>query len=328
MNRVAIVGAGLAGLTLAAELRGRAAVTVYEKSSGPGGRMATRYTPPYEFDHGAQFFTARSPAFFEAVSRWRDAGIVAPWYARFAELDRTRVVSSRTWDDEYPHFVAVPRMNQLGKHLAATADVRLGSTISHLSRTTTGWQLMGTDDVSLGEFDWVISTAPAAQTAGLLPDEFAHAEQLRSAQMRGCYALMLGFATPPRLDWDAALVHDADISWVSVNSSKPGRPDGFAVLVHSTNAFAEAHMGDDSQDVTAHLISELRDVTGIDASKAESVQLHRWRYANIEKQDGTAPLVDGELRLAACGDWCIRGRIEAAFVSAMKLAEALRGPLP
>ena len=64
MRRVAVIGAGLSGLA-ARELSESSEVTVFEKSRGYGGRMATRYGGDFEFDHGAQFFTARSAEFQE-----------------------------------------------------------------------------------------------------------------------------------------------------------------------------------------------------------------------------------------------------------------------
>ena len=42
MKKIAIIGAGLSGLTAATQLREHAEVTVFEKSRGPGGRMETR----------------------------------------------------------------------------------------------------------------------------------------------------------------------------------------------------------------------------------------------------------------------------------------------
>jgi predicted NAD/FAD-dependent oxidoreductase len=142
--------------------------------------------------------------------------------------------------------------------------------------------------------------------------------------MLGCYALMLGFREKPAMDWDAALIHNADISWISVNNSKPGRSDATSILVHSTNAFAEARIDADVGSVEKHLLGEFHTVTGIDTDSAEHRALHRWRYANMPQQSGEVALLDTENQLGACGDWLIRGRIEAAFTSAMQLAEPLR----
>jgi len=55
MSRIAVVGAGIAGLACARKLIDAGhAVRVFEKSRGVGGRMATRRTPQGTYDHGAQ----------------------------------------------------------------------------------------------------------------------------------------------------------------------------------------------------------------------------------------------------------------------------------
>ena len=59
MLNIAIIGAGLSGLTAANILREHANVTVFDKAKGPSGRLATRRADPYSFDHGCQFFSAK-----------------------------------------------------------------------------------------------------------------------------------------------------------------------------------------------------------------------------------------------------------------------------
>jgi predicted NAD/FAD-dependent oxidoreductase len=51
--------------------------------------------------------------------------------------------------------------------------------------------------------------------------------------------------------------------------------------------------------------------------------LHGWRYANNTNRDTHQPFIDTELKLAACGDWCVGGRVEGAFTSAQRLSEAI-----
>jgi predicted NAD/FAD-dependent oxidoreductase len=81
--RIAVIGAGLAGAVAADRLaRAGAAVTVIEKSRGPGGRAATRHRDAWRFDHGMQYFTARTEPFRRAVAAWQDAGVVATWTPR------------------------------------------------------------------------------------------------------------------------------------------------------------------------------------------------------------------------------------------------------
>ena len=111
--------------------------------------------------------------------------------------------------------------------------------------------------------------APAAQARALLPETFAGADRLAGVTQLGCFALMLGFGAPPQLDWDAALIKGADISWISINSSKPGRADVFTLIVHATNRWADAHIEDDLDVVRGHMLSEVSRVTGINAQSAD-----------------------------------------------------------
>ena len=51
MKRIAIIGAGMSGLTVANQLKDIAKVELFEKSRGVSGRMSTRYAESYQFDH-------------------------------------------------------------------------------------------------------------------------------------------------------------------------------------------------------------------------------------------------------------------------------------
>ena len=321
MSTIAVIGAGLAGLVVARRLEQSNDVVLFEKSRGFGGRMGTRRAGAFEFDHGAQFFTAQTQVFQKFLESLIEAGVVADWPARFVELRRDQVAESRQWSDDYPHYVGSPGMNAIGKALASGLDVRLDTAVTSLSRKRERWQLAGDGQTPLGEFDWVVVTAPAAQAADLLAPT-ALASAAASVRMHACYALLLGFDEAVNLPWEAAVVRDADISWISVNSSKPGRPSSSSLVVHSTNAWADAHVDDDVESVRRHLLGEFRDVTGID-SAAAFVDVHRWRYANVDRQQGDSFALDPDQQLAACGDWFVRGRVEGAFSSANALAEQL-----
>lgn len=323
MAKIAIIGAGLAGLTVARRLVKKHDVFVFEKSRGAGGRVATRYAGDFEFDHGAQFFTARTESFQSFLQPLIDVGVVADWQARFAEFEHSNMATLRSWGEDHPHYVGAPRMNSIGKTLSAGLNIAFETAVTAIARSRNGWTLSDGSGRQSGPFDWLVMTTPAAQTAALaeaLPELVAYCDERR---MLGCFALMLGFEEPLELQWQAALVRDADISWISVNSSKPARKRPFTMVVHSTNAWADAHINDDIDFVLRRMLEEASLVTGKDLRRAAHRQVQRWRYANIERQAGPAYFIDDERRLAACGDWCVRGRIEAAFTSASDLAASL-----
>ena len=324
--KIAIIGAGISGLTTAINLDKNYEITLFEKSRGAGGRICTRYTDSYNFDHGAQFFTARSPEFKEFLKPLINSGVIDNWKARLIEVRDNVIINRQQWNNDLPHYVGVPSMSSIGKYLSKNLNIKLNTEVS-IQKSLEGWKVVDSDGEVFGHYDWVISSIPAEQSLQLLPDYFFHHDALKQKKMLGCYSLMLGFDEALDLDWDAAQLTGTDISWIAVNSSKPGRPDDYSLLVHSTNEWAEEHLDDDVDAVKAYLCSQVAEIIGQNVYSAHHIDLHRWRYANIPKQDNNTLFIDSESKLAACGDWCKKGRIEEAFRSGFDLAKEMNNIL-
>lgn len=90
MPRVAVIGAGISGLTCARTLADHGFdVNVFEKSRGVSGRMSTRRVDDnLSFDHGAQYFTARDARFRRYVQSWIHDGLVRPWDGRIVVVEQ------------------------------------------------------------------------------------------------------------------------------------------------------------------------------------------------------------------------------------------------
>ena len=199
LPRLAIIGAGLSGLTLAGELDGFAEVTVFDKSPRVGGRIATRTGECFQFDYGAQFFTARSVAFQNYLKPLIATGRVAEWHPRVITLGDDRKSYRRDWFE--PHYVAVPGMNTLCQLAAEGKNLMVDTAIASLEKTIAGWLLRDRNDTCHGPFDWVVCSMPAPQSAALLPSAFTGYEQVTNTAMLGCYSLLLGFAEPLQSLW-------------------------------------------------------------------------------------------------------------------------------
>lgn len=321
MTCIAIIGAGLAGLTAAKSLNNYADVTVFEKARSVSGRMATRRAQPYFFDHGAQFFTAQTSEFKTLVSELIEEGVVSRWDARFVEIENQTITKKRLWDAGYPHYVGVPGMSAIGKHLSQGIKIELETHIQTIEKIGEKWRLTDNTGNILGEFDWVLSAIPAEQAANILPSSLSFHQEIKSVQMEGCFSLMLGFENPLPLEFDAALVRGEYISWISVNGSKPERDGGFGLLVHSTNSWADDHRDDDREQVMDYLCKKTSMTIGHDVCDASHKVLHKWGYANAKKRSLNTHLINVAGNIGVCGDWLIQGRAEAAFTSGRALAD-------
>ena len=322
MTDVAVIGAGLAGCTAALHLSEIARVKLFEKSKRPGGRIATRLSRQHQFDHGAQFFTAKSFDFKEFLTPLVDAGFVARWDGRFAEFDGTQLTRQTEWVGSPPHWVGTPTMSSFVENLSNGLDCVFEVEVARAEKEKDRWILFDTQGNLLGDYDWIILTAPAPQTHNLIPNEISFKTQVGLIKMSGCYSLMLGYRHAVNLPFDAALVKNANISWISVNSSKPNRKN-FSLLVQSTNRWAEQNMNTDLAKVQEELFEFTSEILGFNAKSADYIETKRWRFANSIQQTEQPFFLDKSNQVASCGDWCIRGRIEAAFLSAKKLAAEL-----
>ncbi len=322
-KRIAIIGAGLSGLTLARELGDIADVTIFEKARGVGGRMSTRYAEPFYFDHGAQFFTARTEAFQKFIAPLIADGVIAEWVGKIAVLSADNKHSDSLWFES--HYVATPQMNSLCKYLAYSLKIILNTEVAPLNeKRTDGWHLQDKNSGQLGVFDWIISTAPPEQTVRLFGRHLPASSPLHHTQLLGCYTLMLGFKRSWKESWIAAKILKNPIEWVAINSSKPGRDTSItSIVVHSSSAWAQAHIDDDINTVSGFLRQQLEGVTGIETASADYFACHRWRYAQVTQQKKIAPFFDSALGIASSGDWCSESRIEDVWLNCQLLKAQL-----
>ena len=318
--RIGVVGAGVAGMAAARTLLDHGhAVTVFEKARGPGGRMSTRRADSGGFDHGAQYFTARSEAFARRVSAWRDDGLVAPWPQRLVKIDQQ---GAHAVINDASRFVFVPGMNALCKHLAHGVDLATGVTVATVTAHGDGWQV-GAKDKTVGEFDQVVVTAPLPQALEILERSNIPAPVAATTSFAPCHAAMLTLPTG-RFDFDAALVSDDDIAWLAHDDSKPGRVVTAGLshwVVHATQAFSMKHLDTAREDIAEALCAALRRVCPQLPTPLSAVG-HRWRYARVvdalHEVPGALSVAQG-LWLAGDG-CCASSRVESAWQSGVAAA--------
>lgn len=327
-KNIAIIGAGISGLILANELKEIGKITIFEKARGVGGRMASRSFENFTFDFGAQFFTAKTPEFKSFVNDLIDKKIVEKWQANFVEIDDNIITYKRMWNSANEHFIASPKMNSMAKYLAKqlenSVEIILQKKISKIKKIKKLISLFDDEENLCGKFDLLILTIPSDQAIELLPNNFSYFEQLATKKMSPCFAVMLGLKSKPKLDWDCAYLKNSKLSWIAFESSKPSRSNVQSLTLLSRNSWANENLERDLQEIKNELIAEFEYATNLKITDILHSDIHRWKYANIEKQKGEKFIYDEKNSIALASDYFIQGRIECAFQSAMALAFKLK----
>ncbi len=330
-KKIAIIGAGLAGFVCADHLSPDFEISVFDKSRGMSGRLSTRRAQSgdtiFAFDHGAQYFSAKTAAFKDWLEPLEAIGHVRRWRPRMVTISATGSVP-RPMSEK---FVFSPSMNSVGKvKLSGWThnQLYLDSPVAAIDGVPGAWHL-NCSECFFGPFEHVVLAVPAPQALALLPPNADFARRMHGVQMLGCHTLMLGYLPQNDIvaDWHCAFFDDALLGFAAFNSHKPDRSGGTSLVVQTRHDWSQAHIEDEMEGVADLIAHRFKDLTGLSPGADGYYQLHRWRYASVEQPAGAKYLHDDELKLSAIGDWCLGSNVGDAFTSGYSLAKHLNAEL-
>ncbi|MEH6697029.1 MAG: FAD-dependent oxidoreductase [Hyphomonas sp.] len=301
-TRVAIVGAGLAGLSAARSLMEAGIPSVvFEKSRGLGGRLATRRTELGPIDHGAP-------------------GV---------PVDVALAAGGGVWSEgpENAQGIGIPGMSALARHMGQGINVQREITITEVAETGDGYSLTDAAGALHASFDAVIFAVPAPQAAALLAQQAEMVEAIANVRMTPLWTLLLGFDAPSGLSQDVLTLADP-LALAIPMLSKPGQIATERWSAHATTAWSTEHLELEKADAGNVLLKAFMAVTGL-AGTPDYVAAHRWRYARVERALGQPFVANGAGTLLAGGDWALGALASDAVASgramARRVLESIRG---
>lgn len=309
--KIAIIGAGMAGLTAARLLQEAGAeVTVFDKSKGTGGRLASRSLENGWLDHGAPYFSADSGEFDNFLRQRVAPEVLVPWQAE---------IKGELTADEQLRYVGVPRNSAVTRALLGSLNFQPSTRIARLVRTEAGWQLFNDGESLLGCWQQVVIAVPAPQALALVRDIPELAEPLSSVRMEPCWVAALQTDCVAESLAEVTLAPHPDLRRVTQNSAKPGRNNKGVYLVQATADWSREYLEESPTEVGTRLRKLFLSLLPA-AADCDLLLTHRWRYSFTEQALNQECLWSSKLSLGLCGDWCLGRRVEDAWHSGHEIA--------
>lgn len=316
MNSCLIIGAGMTGLAAARELTNQGwEVTLLDKGRGVGGRMATRRIQNTRADHGAQYFSVRTPEFQQLIEKLEAEGIAKAW-----DLEKV--------DIEHPRYFGAEGMSAIPKHLAKDLNINFKERATRIESEGTGCRVT-TEAGNSYTADALILTIPAPQAATLLQDSKiplneAGEHAFAAIIYQPCLAIVVLLKEPSRIPAPGLVkFEEGDFATVTDNQQKGIAPEQPTVTIHASPEFSLANLESDLMEAGQKLLDQLTD--WIPAESIVEYQVHRWRYSLAEMRSPEPfAALNTPFPLLLGGDGFGMGNVEGAFQSGLQMAEALK----
>jgi predicted NAD/FAD-dependent oxidoreductase len=334
---VAVVGAGIAGLTCARELSLRGCdPVVFEADDRLGGRCSSRSTRIGMFDDGAQCINGATRLAALAVQRPGELAAIHPWTVAATPAEEAR--DGRDWKKEEDEAdvdrtlklmgsVGVPSMRALADALVEPLDVRLRTPILQARRRGSNWVLRGPAGALDEDFQALVLALPAPLAMPLLRESSPLMDALRAVRFRSRWVLLLGSERPVPLPGYREF-QGSPIERVAAMHSKPGRPAAGPQrwFVEADERWSLQHEHDDAETVADLLLEIFRAHAGRPVTP-NYLRAHHWRHAFVEKPATTSSqtpcLWDDEVQLGVCGDSVVTSTVGHVHDSGVAMARAV-----
>jgi predicted NAD/FAD-dependent oxidoreductase len=316
--KVAVIGAGLAGLSCARDLR-RAGffVEVFEQERVIGGRLSTARVGLESFDYGAQYLTARTSKFRSFIDEVVGLSYAARW------TPRSQISGPEGGGQIMPWYVGTPGMASIVRPLTESLRIQTSRRVHTLERVDKSWKIWFEDETFVGPFAAVAVCVPAPEARLLLGRVGDMTQIMSRVRMAPCWALMIQFEERVLPEQDVFSDMTETIRWIARNNTKPGRgKKGETIVIHASPTWSRETEDVDPDVVADELWNEASHALGLPPVRPSRKSAHLWRHGLVENSLGETYLFSQDYNVCAAGDWCLGRLAEHAYESGTGLAKA------
>ena len=327
-KRIAIIGAGMAGLGVAWRLNACGKgneVVVFEKSRGLGGRVASRTREGVRVDIGANYFRLGDGVFGDVVrDQLGGAGVLEIGRPVWLLGADGTISPGEPRSEVGGKWVYADGISTLAKRLVAESGVEVEREVrvARVERHDGGWQLWAEGGDELGEFDVVVWTAPVPQVVEVMRASAVDSgwwgglmEELGAVEFLPQFSVVLGYRKAPvRPGEYYGLVNvdgGHDVGWLSFEDDKAGRVSrgGSVLVVQMSARWSGANYDGEKSEVVEAVLEKVGGILGDGWNAADWWDVQRWRFARPAGGGVVGGGVVGGAALAAAegGGWFLAG---------------------
>jgi len=317
INSLAVIGAGIAGMVVARTLADAGVdVTVFDKSRGTGGRLASTRVGNMTADLGAPWIVSEHADMVHWLTSFSE--VIASWTPIRVNF------SLASKGDDPGGVVALPRSSALTRQLGSGCRLVPETLVTVVWPDQQGVMLRDGNSEPLGHFDAVVVATPAPQALLLLDAVPRFRQRAEEAGTEPAWVCVVELDSRPELlssvDW---LEGDHPLfRRVVRDSSKPGRSGEIWVL-EARSEWSNEYIHLTPETVRAEMLAAFEVLAGEPLTILSS-RAHRWLYAHaVPCGSDELSLWDPGTGIGACGDWLHASGVEGSWQSGIDLAQQL-----
>ena len=316
MKDFCIVGSGIAGSTIANLLAKNYSVEVFDKARGPGGRASNRrYKSNLSFDHGLQYFSAKSVEFKKILINLKKKKILKDWPG--AHLDFTfknKKISTK--------FIGIKGNNDFCKYLITGINTNYQSTVTNISFNSKFWTLTINGKNKL-YFKYLILTCPFPQLK-LLASKYLRKEIINlKVNMVPNITVMVAFKNYKSLNINSIKFNDEIITWACQENSKNRfKCNENLWTIQCSEKFSKKIINlykKNKNKYQSIILKKFEQLLGFKTKNATFKNIHGWKYSSSNSITSSKYIWNEKCNLGVCGDWFIGPKGENAWQSAKNL---------
>ena len=308
-RKVTIIGAGAAGLTCARQLiENGFKVSIFDKSRGTGGRIATRRIENGLFNHGA----SRIPDF-------RYCNSLPENLKKLLET----AVELRVLIPQDNYYTSFASMKTFITYLSEGLEIKKNTEITSVKRINLGVELSLKNSNKIQVKDsFLILSIPQPQVLNLLNSDFPEISKL--IQPAKMFSSVSGlFAFDKALSLKKSHIENSSIYGFHENSRVGQNLNLDCWTIHSKKNYGKTLSQFDKNQIKNHLLNEFERLASIDFPQPRYAEGHRWLYGFTEKALNENYVFNEPDKIGICGDWCRGNTVLDALISGTSLANKI-----